>query len=274
MEELYMLERQLEIGLRVGSGSVHTIQKIVAFLKAALQREKLMGSANLKTLLQRGAQLEIVGVPAERMKGFTKLAKQHGLLFSAVEDKTKMVAADKSAATITGKDKGGNDIPVGKQGAETPADKGLVIEEIADKEVAAPGETITWTYKVSNTGMVDARNVTVTDKTMAGVGPFDENGTYAIGNLAAGKSGEFTVKIKNEPMTTVMFRRSDVAQFNEVMRKLGVVDKDMARTEFDVSHAKESFHSRMDRAKETARKMAVEAKEKVQQRQQTKGRAR
>lgn len=72
----------IEIALKLGSASVKTMQKAVSFLVALLEHEKKMGKTNLRGLLEKGGDLEILSFHEKDMKKFKKYAKKYGILYS------------------------------------------------------------------------------------------------------------------------------------------------------------------------------------------------
>ena len=76
----------IDICLRV-TGAVWTNGKdFVKLLWNASHREKLQGKTNMKNLLLKGGDLQILQIPAEYKKQFFKVLKNYGVLFAELPD--------------------------------------------------------------------------------------------------------------------------------------------------------------------------------------------
>lgn len=76
----------IEIAMKVGSGSVETMQKAVNLLIGLFEHEKTMGKTNLKGLLQKGGDIQVLTFADEDLKKFQKMAKKYGILYSVMPD--------------------------------------------------------------------------------------------------------------------------------------------------------------------------------------------
>lgn len=76
----------VEIAMKVGSGSISMMQKAVDLIVGMLQYEKTMGKTNLKGLLQKGGDIQVLSFADLDMKKFKKLAKKYGILYSVMPD--------------------------------------------------------------------------------------------------------------------------------------------------------------------------------------------
>lgn len=74
----------LEIALKVGSGSIEMMQKAVSLIASLLNHEKTMGKTNLRGLLEKGGDIEILSFHEKDLKKFKKLAKKYGILYSVM----------------------------------------------------------------------------------------------------------------------------------------------------------------------------------------------
>lgn len=76
----------IEIDMKVGSGSIEMMQKAVNLLIGLLEHEKTMGKTNLKGLLEKGGDIQVLTFADEDLKKFQKLAKKYGILYSVMPD--------------------------------------------------------------------------------------------------------------------------------------------------------------------------------------------
>ena len=79
----------IEIAMKVGSGTMEQMKKAVDFLIAILDHEKTMGRTDIRKLLMKGGDLQVLQFPAEDMKQVEKLAKKYGILYSVLPDINK-----------------------------------------------------------------------------------------------------------------------------------------------------------------------------------------
>jgi len=79
----------IEIAMKVGSGSIETMQKAIAFLKGMLDYEKTLGKTSMRKLLLKGGDLQVLQFKTEDMKKVKKMAKKYGLLYSVLPDVNK-----------------------------------------------------------------------------------------------------------------------------------------------------------------------------------------
>lgn len=79
----------LEIAMKVGSGSIKTMQNAVKFLYGMLNYEKQMGKTNMKKLLMRGGDLQVLQFDKNDMKQVEKFAKKYGILYSVLPEMGK-----------------------------------------------------------------------------------------------------------------------------------------------------------------------------------------
>ncbi|MBP3339080.1 MAG: DUF3801 domain-containing protein [Lachnospiraceae bacterium] len=79
----------IDIAMKVGSGSIETMQKAIAFLKGMLDYEKTLGKTSMRKLLMKGGDLQVLQFKTEDMKKVQKMAKKYGLLYSVLPDVNK-----------------------------------------------------------------------------------------------------------------------------------------------------------------------------------------
>lgn len=74
----------VDIAIKLGAGGIEFLQKTVDLLVGLLKYEKSMGKTSLKTLLEKGGDIQILSFADEDMKKFKKLAKKYGILYSVM----------------------------------------------------------------------------------------------------------------------------------------------------------------------------------------------
>ena len=76
----------IEIAMKMGSAGVRSMQKALDLIVAMLEHEKEMGRTNLKGLLAKGGDIQVLSFADEDLKKFRKLAKKYGILYSEMPD--------------------------------------------------------------------------------------------------------------------------------------------------------------------------------------------
>ncbi|RKI41223.1 PcfB family protein [bacterium D16-51] len=76
----------IEIAMKVGSASIRSMQKALDLIVGMLEHEKEMGKTNLKGLLAKGGDIQVLSFADEDLKKFRKLAKKYGILYSEMPD--------------------------------------------------------------------------------------------------------------------------------------------------------------------------------------------
>lgn len=76
----------VEVAMKVGSGSIEMMQKAISLIAGMLSYEKTMGKTNLKGLLEKGGDIQVLTFADEDLKKFTKMAKKYGILYSVMPD--------------------------------------------------------------------------------------------------------------------------------------------------------------------------------------------
>ena len=79
----------IDIAMRVCSGTVEQMKKAIDFLIAVMDHEKTMGKTDMRRLLMKGGDLQVLQFPTEDMKKVEKMAKKYGLLYSVLPDINK-----------------------------------------------------------------------------------------------------------------------------------------------------------------------------------------
>ncbi len=76
----------VEIAMKVGSGSIALMQKAVDLIVGMLKYEKTMGRTNLKGMLQKGGDIQVLSFADEDLRKFKKMANKYGILYSIMPD--------------------------------------------------------------------------------------------------------------------------------------------------------------------------------------------
>ncbi len=76
----------LEIAMKIGSGTLEQIKKAIEFLIAILEREKAMGKTDMRKLLMKGGDLQVLQFATEDTQQVEKMAKKYGILYSVLPD--------------------------------------------------------------------------------------------------------------------------------------------------------------------------------------------
>lgn len=76
----------IEIAMKMGSASIHSMQKALDLIVGMLDHEKEMGKTNLKGLLAKGGDIQVLSFADEDLKKFRKMAKKYGILYSEMPD--------------------------------------------------------------------------------------------------------------------------------------------------------------------------------------------
>lgn len=79
----------IEIAMKIGSGSIEQMKKAVDFFIAILEYEKTMGKTDMRRLLVKGGDLQVLQFTVEDRKQVEKMAKKYGILYSVLPDINK-----------------------------------------------------------------------------------------------------------------------------------------------------------------------------------------
>lgn len=79
----------LELAIKLGSGTVENIQKLLKFLHGMLAYEKHMGKTSMKKLLMRGGDLQVLQFKESDMKKVKRYAKKYGVLYTVLPNMGK-----------------------------------------------------------------------------------------------------------------------------------------------------------------------------------------
>ena len=79
----------VEIAMKVGSGGINELKKVLEFFKGMLDYEKMLGKTSMKKLLTKGGDLQVMQFETNEMKKVKKYAKKYGILYSVLPDTKK-----------------------------------------------------------------------------------------------------------------------------------------------------------------------------------------
>lgn len=79
----------IDIAMKIGSGTLSQVKKAFDLIAALLDREKLAGKTNMRKLLLKGGDLQVLQFATEDLKQVEKLAKKYGILYSTLPDINK-----------------------------------------------------------------------------------------------------------------------------------------------------------------------------------------
>ena len=79
----------VEVAMKVGSGSIRTMQAVIKFLYGMLNFEKQMGKTSMRKLLMRGGDLQVLQFDKSDLKQVKKFAKKYGVLYTVLPDMGK-----------------------------------------------------------------------------------------------------------------------------------------------------------------------------------------
>ncbi len=79
----------IDIAMKIGSGTLSQVKKAFDLIVALLDHEKLAGKTNMRKLLLKGGDLQVLQFATEDLKQVEKLAKKYGILYSALPDINK-----------------------------------------------------------------------------------------------------------------------------------------------------------------------------------------
>lgn len=79
----------IEIAMKLGGASIEQIKKFAEFLFAVMDHEKAMGKTDMRKLLVKGGDLQVLKFAAGEQKQVKKLAKKYGILYSVLPDINK-----------------------------------------------------------------------------------------------------------------------------------------------------------------------------------------
>ena len=79
----------IDIAMKIGIGTLSQVKKAFDLIVALLDHEKLAGKTNMRKLLLKGGDLQVLQFATGDMEQVEKLAKKYGILYSALPDINK-----------------------------------------------------------------------------------------------------------------------------------------------------------------------------------------
>ncbi len=76
----------VEIAMKIGSGGLNAVKKVIDVLIGLLDYEKSLGKTSMKKLLMKGGDLQVLQFDTNDMKRVEKMAKKYGILYSVLPD--------------------------------------------------------------------------------------------------------------------------------------------------------------------------------------------
>ncbi len=76
----------IEIAMKICGGTLEEMKKALDFLIAVMDHEKAMGKTDMRKLLMKGGDLQVLQFSTEDMKKVERMAKKYGLLYSVLPD--------------------------------------------------------------------------------------------------------------------------------------------------------------------------------------------
>jgi len=79
----------IEIAMKLCGASLEQIKAAISFLVAVMDREKAMGKTDMRKLLEKGGDLQVLQFATEDRKQVERMAKKYGILYSVLPDINK-----------------------------------------------------------------------------------------------------------------------------------------------------------------------------------------
>jgi len=79
----------IDIAMKIGSGTLSQVKRAFDLIVALLDHEKFAGKTNMRKLLLKGGDLQVLQFATEDLKQVEKLAKKYGILYCALPDINK-----------------------------------------------------------------------------------------------------------------------------------------------------------------------------------------
>ena len=226
----------IEIAMKVGSGSIKTMQNAVKFLYGMLNYEKQMGKTNMRKLLMRGGDLQVLQFAQKDMKQVEKFAKKYGILYSVLPE--------------LGKDSGRVEVLFH---SEAVPRVNLLLQKLNKGS-----------YKMRSVdtflGEADDQELAVFDKYLQDQkkGNLDVHVDANLHNLIE-KVGQYAVKKKSVSVDEIgenlSVDRDSIKDALEKLAKIGVVDTPDDKGQYRVMMDRETFEDKIKRFKELSERM-------------------
>lgn len=228
----------IEIAMKVGSGSIKTMQNAVKFLYGMLNYEKQMGRTGMKKLLMRGGDLQVLQFDKSDMKQVEKFAKKYGILYSVLpelgKDSTKMEVLFHSEAVPR------VNLLLQKlnRGSFKMRSMDTFLGEADDKELAAFDKYL----KEQKKGNLDVH----ADENLSSL--IEKVGKYAVGKASV------SVDELGENLSA---DKDSIREALEKLQKIGVVDTPDDKGQYKVMVDRDTFENKIKRFKELSERMRM-----------------
>ncbi|MBE5871257.1 MAG: PcfB family protein [Lachnospiraceae bacterium] len=228
----------IEIAMKVGSGSIKAMQNAVKFLYGMLNYEKQMGKTNMKKLLMRGGDLQVLQFDKNDMKQVEKFAKKYGILYSVLPEMKK----DSSKVEI------------------------LFHSEAVPRVNVLLQKLNKGSFKMRSMdtflGEADDKELAVFDKFLQEQkkGNLDVHADANLNNLIE-KVGQYAVEKKSvsvdEIGESLSADKEIVKEALEKLAKIGVVDMPDEKGQYKVMMDRETFEDKIKRFRELSERMKL-----------------
>ena len=230
----------IEIAMKIGSGSMKFMKKAMDFLTAVLDHEKALGKTEMKKLLVKGGDLQVLQFDVQDMSKVKRMAKKYGMLYTVLpkmnkKDKTREIIFHTEAVPRA-------NMMLQKLKAGRIATFEDYLKNADEKEL----EKLISFLKNQKRGNDDLHTEEATRTGEALEGLIEKIGIYAVGQKELGV--EEIKKEFNMP--------SEQAEYMVVqLEKLGVLDKENEGGRHKVLMDKETFLARWKGYRELAARM-------------------
>ena len=233
----------IEIGLRVGSGSVKLMQNAVKFLYGMLHYEKQMGKTSMKKLLMRGGDLQVLQFNKKDLKQVEKFAKKYGILYSVLPEMGKN--SEKMEVLFHSEAVPRVNILLEKlnKGSYKMRSMDNFLEEADEKDLSVFDKFL----KDQKKGNLDVH----ADANLSGL-------LEKVGQYAVGKKSVSVDEIGNE----LSVDHDKVEKALEKLNKIGVVDKPDDNGKYKVMMDRDTFEDKIRRFRELSERMKLIAASK------------
>ena len=233
----------IEIAMKVGSGSIQSMQKAVKFLYGMLEFEKQMGRTTMKKLLMRGGDLQVLQFDKKDLKQVERFARKYGILYSVLPE----MGNGKNRAEVLFHSEAVPRVNLLLQKLKSDSyqmrsmDK--FLEDADDKELAAFDRFL----KEQKKGNLDVH----ADASL-------DNLLEKVGRYAVGKNSVSVDEIGSQ----LSVDGDSVKKALSQLQKIGVVEQPDGGGQYKVMMDRETFEGRIRRFRELSERMKVIAASK------------
>ena len=233
----------VEVAMKVGSGSIRTMQAVIKFLYGMLNFEKQMGKTSMRKLLMRGGDLQVLQFDKSDLKQVKKFAKKYGILYTVLPD--------------MGKDSGKMEVLFHSEavprmnillerlnkGSYKMRSMDKFLEETDEKELSVFDKFL----KDQQKGNLDVH----ADKNLAGL--LEKVGRYAV------EKKSVSVDELGEQLSA---DEGSIKEALDRLQKIGIVDSPDGRGRYRVIVDRETFDDKLRRFREISERMRMVAASK------------